>query len=106
MPSRHGFLVPFPLKQLFSPHPLGILPVADLQPGRTWQVGIQFSLCNYTFEVALDKMEQLFTHALNVVTVQQPFTVRWDQAVQPMLTVGERQVTQVLAITEQQIKRA
>ena len=107
MPSRHGFLVPFPLKQLFSPHPLGILPVADLQPGCAWQVRINFSLCNYTFEIALaDKMEQLLTHALNVIAVQQPFTVRWDQAVQPMLTVGERQVTQVLAITEQQIKRA
>ena len=79
MPSRHGFLVPFPLKELFSPQPLGILSVADLQPGRTWQVGIQFSLCNYTFEVALDKMEQLFTHALNVVTVQQPFTLAGEQ---------------------------
>ena len=107
MPSRDWFLVPFPLKQLFSPHPLGILPVADLQPGRTWQVGIKFSLCHYTFEIALaGKMEQLLTHALNVVAVQQPFTVGWDQAVQPMFTVGERQVTQVLAITEQQIKRA
>ena len=81
MPSRHGFLVPFSLKQLFSPQPLGILPVADLQPGRTGQVGIKFSLCNYTFEIALaDKMEQLLTHALNVITVQQTFTVRWDQA--------------------------
>ena len=37
MPSRHGFLVPFPLKQLF-------------------------------------------THAFNVMAVQQTFTVRWDQA--------------------------
>ena len=81
MLSRHGFLVPFPLKQLFSPHPLGILPVADLQPGCAWQVGINFSLCHYTFEVALaDKMEQLLTYALNVITVQQPLTVRWDQA--------------------------
>jgi len=81
MPSCHGFLVPFPLKQLFSPHPLGILPVADLQPGCAWQVRINFSLCNYTFEIALaDKMEQLLTHALNVIAVQQPFTVRWDQA--------------------------
>jgi hypothetical protein len=64
------------LKQLFSPHPLGILPVADLQPGCAWQVGIKSSLRNDTFEVALtDKMEQLLTHALNVITVQQPFTV-------------------------------
>jgi len=106
MPSRHGFLVPFPLKELFSPQPLGIIEVANLQPGRTWQVGIKFSLCHYTFEIALaDKMEQLLTHALNVITVQKPFTVRWDQATQPMLTVCQGQVTQVLAIAEQQIKR-
>jgi hypothetical protein len=106
MPSRpRGFLVPFPLKQLFSPHPLGILPVADLQPGCAWQVGIKFSLRNHTFEVALaDKMEQLFTHTLNVITVQQPFTVRWDQVMQPMLTVCQGQVAQVLAVAEQQIK--
>jgi hypothetical protein len=39
-------------------------------------------------EAALaDKMEQLFTHALNVITAQQPFTVRWDQAMKPMLKV-------------------
>ena len=105
MPSCHGFLVPFPLKQLFSPHPLGILPVADLQPGCAWQVGINFSLRNYTFEVALaDKMEQLFTHALNVITVQQPLTVARDQATQPVLTVCQGQAAQVLAIAEQQIK--
>jgi hypothetical protein len=105
MPSRDWFLVPFPLKQLFPPHPLGILPVVDLQPGCDWQVGINFSLCHYTFEIALaDKMEQLLTYALNVITVQQPFTVRWDQATQPMLTVCQGQVTQVLAIAEQQIK--
>jgi len=74
MPSRHRFLVPFPLKQFFSAYPLGILPVADLQPRCAWEVGIKFSLCNYTFEIALtDKMEQLFTHALNVITVQQRF---------------------------------
>jgi len=30
MPSRHGFLVPFPLKELFPPRPLGILLVAEL----------------------------------------------------------------------------
>jgi hypothetical protein len=80
MPSRHGFLVPFPLKQVFSPHPLGIVPVADLQPRCTWQVGVEFVLCNYTFEVSLaDKMEQLLTHALNVIAVQQPFTFASDK---------------------------
>jgi len=84
MPSQ-GFLVPFPLKQLFSRHPLGILPVADLQPGCTWQVGIKFSLCNYTFEIRAGRQDgtalhDLFTHALNVVTVQQPFTLAWEQA--------------------------
>ena len=106
MPSRHGFLVPFPLKQLFSPHPLGILPVADLQPGCTWQVGINFSLCHYTFEIALaDKMEQLLTHALNVITVQQTFTVRWDQATQLILPIRQRQTAQVLAVAIEQIKR-
>jgi len=106
MPSCHWFLVPFPLKELFSPNPLGILPVADLQPGCAWQVGINFSLCHYTFEIALpDKIEQLLTHALNVVTVQQPFTVCWDQATQPVLTICQGQVTQVLAVREQEIKR-
>jgi len=81
MRSRYGFLVLFPLKELFSPCPLGILPVADLPPGCAWQVGIKFSLCHYPLEVTLaDKMEQLFTHAFNVMAVQQTFTVRWDQA--------------------------
>ena len=40
----------------------------------------RFSLCNYTFEVMLaDKMEQLLTHALNVISVQQPFTLAGEQ---------------------------
>jgi|SRR6516165_3685074 len=105
MPSRNGFLVPFPLKQLFSPHPLGIIPVADLQPGCACQVGIKLSLRNHTFEIALaDQMEQLLAYALNMITVQQPFTTAWDQAMQPMLTFCQRQVTQVLAVREQEIK--
>jgi hypothetical protein len=40
-----------------------------------------------------------------VVTVQQPFTVCWDQATQPVLTICQGQVTQVLAVREQEIKR-
>jgi len=56
--------VPFPLKQFFSSYPLGLVLVADLQPGCAWLVGIKLSLRNYTFEIALaDKMEQLLTHA-------------------------------------------
>src|SRR6516165_2587063 len=106
MPSCHWFLVPFPLKELFSPNPLGILPVADLQPGCAWQVGINFSLCHYTFEIALpDKIEQLLTHALNVITVQQTFTVRWDQATQLILPIRQRQTAQVLAVAIEKIKR-
>ena len=105
MPSRHGFLVPIPLKQLFSPHPLGIAPVENLQPRCAWEVGIEFVLRNYAFEVSLaDKMEQLFTHALNMIAVQQPFTVAWDQATQAVLPIRERQIAQVLAVAEKQIK--
>jgi hypothetical protein len=56
---------------------------------RAWQIGIKCSICDYTFEIALaDKVEQVLTHALNVIRVQQPFTVRWDQIMQPMLTVS------------------
>jgi hypothetical protein len=105
MPSRHRFFVPFPLKQFFSTHPLGILPVADLQPRCAWQVGIKFSLRNYTFEITLtDKMEQFLTHALNVITVQPPFTVSWDQAMQPMLALCQGQLAQVFAVREEQIE--
>jgi hypothetical protein len=56
--------VPFPLEQFFSPHPAGIIPVADLQPRCVLQAGIQFSLCNYAFEIALtDKMIACDPHA-------------------------------------------
>jgi hypothetical protein len=92
-------------KQLFPSQPLGILPVADLQPGCAWQIGIKFPLRNYTFEVAVaDKMEQFFTHALNLISVQQAFTAAWDHAMQLILPIRERQMAQVFAITEQQIK--
>ena len=49
-------------------------------------------------------MEQLFPHALNVIAVQQPLTVAWDQATQLLLPISEGQVAQVLAIRQQQIK--
>ena len=39
-----------------------------------------------------------------MITVQQSFAVAWDQATQPFLPIRERQVAQVLAIREQQIK--
>jgi hypothetical protein len=36
------------------------------------QLGIKFSLCNQTLEIALaDKMKQLFTRTLNVIAEQQ-----------------------------------
>jgi len=88
---------------------LGIAPVANFQPGYTSieEIGIKFALRHDAFEVSLaDKMEQLLTHALNVIAVQQPFTVAWDQATQPMLSISKRQVAQVLAVREQQIKGA
>jgi len=49
-------------------------------------------------------MEQLLTHTLNVITVQQPFTLAWNQAMQRMLPIRERQIAQVFTITEKQIE--
>jgi len=49
-------------------------------------------------------MEQFLAHALDVITVQQPFTVAWDQAMQPMLTFCQGQGAQVLVIAEEDIE--
>ena len=58
-------LCAFPAQTVLLAPPIGNNSGCESSTRMRLAGGIKFSLCNYTFEIALaDEIEQLFTHAL------------------------------------------
>jgi hypothetical protein len=65
------------------------------------KVRIAPPLCDYALKVVLTrKTEQFLTIDLDVVAVQEAFTSPWHDSTEPKLTVGQRQITSVLAVSK------
>jgi hypothetical protein len=95
----------FPARTTFSADALRIALVADFEPSNASieQVGIELLLGDNAFTVVQEnQIEQFLAHALDVIAVEQPFSTAWDDAVQAVLTIRERQISQSLHCTPEQ----
>jgi hypothetical protein len=87
---KFGIAAAFAVKQFFTPDPLRIVLVANLQPACVVrQVWIELALRDNPFEVMVaSKSEQAFAIAVYVVAVEQAFASFRQYRSEPKLAVG------------------
>lgn len=90
------------LKQFLASDPLGVVLIANLEPACVIrQVWIGLALCHDAFEIVLAcQPEQFLAISVEVIAIEETFTLLGRDRMKPELAVYQRQIPKVFAILE------